>query len=107
MLTFWLTLSQYLTEKRNEMVLSSMSNEESGLRADLDSTLDLATKKRNMIKKNVINWIQILFIKTWILLSSGMLLVMSLQDPVVVIRIGYMIFFLYFISAFQVNKIFV
>ncbi len=104
MLTFWLTLSQYLTEKRNEVVLSSFVHEESGLRAATSSSiLDLASSKRASIKKNVINWIQMFFIKSWILLSSGMLLLMSCQNPVVVYRIGYMLLFLYFIAVFQIS----
>ncbi len=103
MITFWLTFSQYLTEKRNEVVLTT-SHEESGLQTAASlSILDLAASKRADIKKNVINWIQMFFIKFWIILSSGMLLLMSCQNPVVVYRIGYMILFLYFIFVFQIS----
>lgn len=97
MLTFWLTQSQYLIEKRRESDLTTIN--QSGEEVIVGSEL---TKKRIMIKDLIINWIQLCFVKYWILLSSGMLLLMSCQNDVVAYRIGYMILFLYFITTFQV-----
>lgn len=103
MLFFWVTLSQYLTERRSVIHGTSQTDETTANADDSSSQSDLAVKKRNDIKKHVINWIQTIFIKYWILLSSIMLLLMSCVSPVVVYRIIYMMLFLYFIITFQVH----
>lgn len=103
MLFFWVTLNQYLTERRSVIHGTSQADETTANADDSSSQSDLAVKKRNDIKKHVINWIQTIFIKYWILLSSIMLLLMSCVSPVVVYRIIYMMLFLYFIITFQVH----
>jgi hypothetical protein len=60
---FWLTLSQYLTEKRNEMEsLNTFNREEDGV--------NQSTKKNLPIQDKIANWIYLCFIKYWIFLSS-------------------------------------
>ena len=106
MLFFWLTLHQYLTERRTELL--NLNGDTSGLdetgHIGEASDLELGATKRHLIKTKVITWIQLLFVKYWIFLSSVMLLFMSCANPVVGYRIGYMILFLYFIISFQVIK---
>lgn len=47
-------------------------------------------------------WLINLFTKYWIFLSCGMLLLVSIQNTVVIYRIIYMAFYLFFILSFQV-----
>ena len=109
MLAFWLTLSQYLNEKRNEVEMTELNQEDNGvLRISVeDSSTFNATsnygKINRLVQDEVVNWVYLCFIKYWIFLSSGMLLLMSCQNDVVAYRIGYMILFLYFITTFQVG----
>ncbi len=50
-------------------------------------------------------WISNLLTKYWIFLSCGMLLLFSIQNNVVIYRIIYMAFYLFFILSFQVGKV--
>jgi piezo-type mechanosensitive ion channel component 1/2 len=98
LLFFWLTLRQFLTERRKKSLRKSLNIEDqSSYTADSTSTL-----VKNSLQAQIINWIYSCLVKYWIYLSSGMLLLMSCQNQVVAYRIGYMILFLAFITSFQV-----
>ena len=89
--------------------MTELSQEDNGvLRISVeDSSTFNATsnygKINRLVQDEVVNWVYLCFIKYWIFLSSGMLLLMSCQNDVVAYRIGYMILFLYFITTFQVS----
>lgn len=92
-LFFWLTLHQFITERREATLLNIPINER--------NTNQLPFLDQNF-QTEVVEWIQSIFAKYWIILSSLMLLLMSCQNEVVAYRIGYMCLFLYFITTFQV-----
>lgn len=103
-LTFWLTLRQFINEKiSNNNLLTESTNVDNAL---IDDTLNnnmFASTISNSTKINskIVDWLYLCLVKYWIFLSSGMLLLMSCQNPVVAYRIGYMFLFLYFITTFQ------
>lgn len=49
-------------------------------------------------------WFGDLLTKYWIFVSCGTLLFVSIQNTVVIYRIVYMVFYLFFILSFQVKK---
>jgi hypothetical protein len=51
-------------------------------------------------------WIVNLLTKYWIFVTCGMLLLVSIQNTVVIYRIIYMAFYLFFILSFQVRRFF-
>ena len=97
-LTFWLTLRQYIAER-----LDRTSPQQSTSQTMRRSEAIFGSTSSNRINSKIINWIYLCLVKYWIYLSSGMLLLMSCQSPVVAYRIGYMILFLYFVTTFQVT----
>lgn len=99
MLTFWLTLRQFVSEKRLEKRLNESSPDIPIFGSDNFSS---NVSNPAQINSKIISWVYLCLVKYWIFLSSGMLLLMSCQSPVVAFRIGYMILFLYFITTFQV-----
>ena len=92
-LIFWLTMHQFITERREATILHI-------------PIYDTDTNQLPFLDQNfqteLFGWIQSIFAKYWIFLSSLMLLLMSCQNEVVAYRIGYMGLFLYFITTFQV-----
>jgi hypothetical protein len=104
-----LTLRQFISERRRDAIarLNFTDNETpqgaaNSTRRDFNNT---TLDKSAYFKSTVVTWIHSLFVKYWILLSSGTLLLMSCQNDVVAYRIGYMALFLCFITTFQVNSI--
>ncbi|CAF3499416.1 unnamed protein product [Rotaria sp. Silwood1] len=86
---FWLTLRQYINEKR-------LANTE------------VNEARRNSIPndsypRRLGQWLINLLTKYWICVSCGMLLLVSIQNTVVIYRIIYMVFYLFFIISFQIS----
>ncbi|CAF0784140.1 unnamed protein product [Brachionus calyciflorus] len=104
-LSFLLTLHQYLTEKREATVLRIPAEEPIIL--DTSTQSNYPNVSNNILfldqksQAEILEWLQSIFAKYWIFLSSLMLLLMSCQNEVVAYRIGYMGLFLYFITTFQ------
>lgn len=105
LLSLWLTLKQYLNEVRREKRLKSLTNSNQAPATSTEAS-SISFDNRNDIQNKIIDWIYLFLVKYWIFLSSGTLLLMSCQNEVVAYRIGYMLLFLYFITTFQVNKIY-
>lgn len=99
--TFWLTLRQFITERRKERARLNISPELGVTSPGSNSMLDASTMQTTFL-----NMFHSMLVKYWIFLSSGMLLLMSCQNQVVAYRIVYMILFLYFITAFQLVNTF-
>lgn len=101
LLTFYLTLKQYINEKRKAKQLLTNSPTQAPCSTTPSSSANTLTK--HSPPNAMIAWLLSFLIKYWIFLSSITLLLMSCQQPVVAYRIGYMILFLYFIATFQVK----
>ncbi|CAF1290556.1 unnamed protein product, partial [Rotaria sordida] len=89
MMFFWLTLRQYINEKR---LANTEVNE-----ARRNSTTNDSYPRR------LGRWLINLLTKYWIFVSCGMLLLVSIQNTVVIYRIIYMVFYLFFILSFQIS----
>jgi hypothetical protein len=105
LLSLWLTLKQHLNEVRKEKRLKSLSDP-NNIATTSTETSSISFENRNYIQAKIIDWIYLFLVKYWIFLSSGTLLLMSCQNEVVAYRIGYMVLFLYFITTFQVKRLY-
>ncbi|CAF0821922.1 unnamed protein product [Adineta steineri] len=89
MLFFWLTLRQYINEKR---IARAQGNDARRVSTGTDS-----------YPRRLGRWLINFLTKYWIFVSCGMLLLVSIQNTVVIYRIIYMAFYLFFILAFQIS----
>ena len=126
LLSFWLTMRQYIGERRRRQEqqmreMMQLSQQEPGVSSiggiggigggdtstSSGATFEaLASPSASPVAKmslqtRMIAWIYAFLVKYWIFLTSGTLLLMSCQQPVVAFRIGYWMLFLYFITCFQ------
>ncbi|CAF1201689.1 unnamed protein product [Rotaria sp. Silwood1] len=90
MMFFWLTLRQYINEKR-------IANNTRGTEPRRSSASNDSYPRR------LGRWLIDLLTKYWIFVSCGMLLLVSIQNTVVIYRIIYMVFYLFFILSFQIS----
>ncbi|CAM4812248.1 unnamed protein product [Rotaria magnacalcarata] len=89
MLFFWLTLRQYINEKRMNNVQATDMRRNS--------------TSQDSYPRRLGRWLINLLTKYWIFVSCGMLLLVSIQTTVVLYRIIYMAFYLFFILSFQIS----
>ncbi|CAF2675030.1 unnamed protein product [Rotaria sp. Silwood2] len=93
MMFFWLTLRQYINEKRNT-------------NTRLNEVIELTRRSsasNDSYPRRLGRWLINLLTKYWIFVSCGMLLLVSIQNTVVIYRIIYMAFYLFFILSFQIS----
>ncbi|CAF0897645.1 unnamed protein product [Adineta ricciae] len=93
MLFFWLTLRQYINEKR---IINTQGNDEIELTRRVSTSTDSYPRRLG-------RWLIDFLTKYWIFVSCGMLLLVSIQNTVVIYRIIYMAFYLFFIFTFQIS----
>ncbi|CAF3646268.1 unnamed protein product [Rotaria sordida] len=89
MMIFWLTLRQYINERRS---LNAPSTEGHRLSISADS-----------YGGRLGQWFINFLTKYWIFVSCGMILIVSIRGTVVIYRIIYMVFYLFFILSFQIS----
>ncbi|CAF1290006.1 unnamed protein product [Adineta steineri] len=89
MMFFWLTFRQYISERQNANI---QPNE----------AVPLTTSPVSYPKR-LGQWLINFLTKYWIFVSCGMLLLVSIQNTVVIYRIIYMAFYLFFILSYQIS----
>uniref|UniRef100_A0A914W7L3 Piezo-type mechanosensitive ion channel component n=1 Tax=Plectus sambesii TaxID=2011161 RepID=A0A914W7L3_9BILA len=124
---FWVTLRQYIHEQmeknRNVMVggvgthpfhvafTTAYSDVEKPMRQPSSVSQEMRSKDRRPSSilhpspkiQQFAKWMRRLISKYWVVINLCLLLLISLQNPVVAYRVVYMAFFLLFVNCFQIS----